>query len=301
MGFSSRLSKVALTLFKAPIDHIDVYIHEPSDQTHNQWIVVAEGFNNDWPFMKGSGMSMSLWDSFIKALVELGEIYLVREFGLKDRSGLSGGLMSSTAMFRAKAELMERDAFLYHYRNRIPFNPNPKVINTIDENRKVLIYELNNCSRDFYSCLATDNLCAEGKNPCLLIGLGAHSNRETAMKKAFGEYSTMFLDHLIRPNWCKELELNRSKAQRIPDFHHSYSRDSRNIKRFSELCSNKNLQNNSRPELDKNLWKINFFKSPLRFFKFVQVDHNNLVKLEFGIPEDSDSENELGPLYHPIW
>jgi hypothetical protein len=60
MGFSSRLSKVALTLFKAPIDHIDVYIHEPSDQTHNQWIVVAEGFNNDWPFMKGSGMSMSL-------------------------------------------------------------------------------------------------------------------------------------------------------------------------------------------------------------------------------------------------
>jgi hypothetical protein len=301
LGFSGRLSTLAKFLFKAPIDTIDIYVHEPTAATHGYWIVVADGNYATWSPMKGSGMALNMLDAFIKAIVELGEVYIVRQLGLQDRNGLSGGLLTSTAEFRAKAELIERDAFLYHYRNQLSFHPAPLVIPTIDVQRKILVYEMQNTEDGFYSYLATDSNCAIGQSPCLLIGLGAHSDRDIAISKAVGEYSTMHLDHILRPNWCGILEKDRTKAKRLPDFHHSYSRDPRNILRFVNLCSVNDSKFKLRSKLAADTWCKKKIVSPLRFFCFVQAENKSLLQLTFGKPEIDEYLEQDGPLYHPVW
>jgi hypothetical protein len=153
-------------------------------------------------------------------------------------------------------------------------------------------------SKNLFSFLATDNFCASGKNDCLLIGLGCHPTFEVAINKAVGEYSTMYLDHLMRPGWCADIEKKVTVAKRLPDFHHANSRDLRNIERFSNLC--KSESQNSRNSLNQLTWKIEKLNSPLHFITFVKTQHPDLKRLEFGLAEPNSNEKE-SPLYHPIW
>lgn len=298
VGFSSRLTKTAKVLFKDPIDFLDVFIHQPKPETHGLWIVVIEGAFGSWLPMKGSGMSDSQFNAFIKALVEFSEVYLMRKLNLTDREGISGGLFYSTALVRSQSEVIERDAFLYHYRRKIPFLSLEKIIATHDPTRSIHLYKMASASENLISFLATDNLCAEGKNACLLIGLGCHSSAKIAMNKAVGEYSTMYLDHLLRPGWCEDIAHNITVAKRLPDFHHACSRDPRNIEKFLMLC--KGSTEILRNPADSHKWEVEKFNSPIRFIKFVRSRHPDLERLTFGEPELDSGPSEF-KLYHPIW
>ncbi len=65
--------------------------------------------------------------AFTKALCEFGEVIVARQLSLANRNGLAGGVFKRTAISRAKSELLERDAFLYHYAIRIPFTQRKKM------------------------------------------------------------------------------------------------------------------------------------------------------------------------------
>lgn len=301
---SDQYTRIAQYLFIGNVDSLFVYSHFlHCDIKELTWTFIISGQFKNSSQIKGSASGATQWEAFIKAFVEFGEAYLVKSLNLKDRNGLAGGLFVSTAKSRAMAELVERDAFLYHYRNDIPFKLY-KII-TIQDNvktkKEIFIYEMNNCSPDFYTFMATDQSCAEGNNPCLLIGLGGHQQKQTAVSKSISEYHAMILDHQLRPNWCFDLEKDRSKAQRMTDFHHSHSRDERNIEKFKALCSKKSNKSFLRASINEKKWIVKKQSSPVKYFTYIKIEHEDLVKLEFGIPEISDLNLTATPLYHPLW
>jgi hypothetical protein len=151
--------------------------------------------------------------------------------------------------------------------------------------------------------LATDEKCAKGDFPCILLGLGAHGDPLVARAKALDEYSTMYYDHLYRPGWCEFLECSPSKIGRITDFHHVQSRDPRNREIFKQLCTvGKDHQLSSARSTDvSKAWTYRHLESPVRFIRYVQASNPKITALSFGVPEPGSSNNQERPLFHPIW
>lgn len=241
--------------------------------------------------------SDSTTSSYIRALVELGENIIFKTHGLEDRGGLSGGFLLSGAVKRAKFELIERDAFLFHYRTVTPF-----LSRASDPQVGALLFEMRSSVPGVHCFFATTPECAEGHHPCLLLGLGAHEEAAQARKKALGELATMKMDHELRPGWCAALEANPDRISRVPDFHHVQSRDGRNIQIIRKLCD---LQDAGRgasvdPVHIEGGWNIQTLESPIRFVKYGRIENAKLRSLKFGEPELVTGASDR-PLYHPIW
>ncbi len=300
MVISRPLSRIAKILLKDFNGHVDVYIHPPHLNDHKLYIVVVGWAREDGEYVKASGNASSEVEAFIKAIVELGEILIVRHEKMIDRNGLAGGIFKKTIIDRAKSELLERDAFLYHYRNKVPFI-SMKVVNTNRHGVDVIVFKMASSDKNYSCYLASDKKCAEGNHSCLLIGLGAHRNEKIAIEKAIGEYFIMHRDHEMRPGWCEKIEKNREQVSRIADFHHSYSRDERNIAIFKNICTISEGKDEFQREnnFDQNKWMIKKMLSSIWSISYYLVDHPELVQLRSGNPESGyDSDN---PLYHPIW
>lgn len=247
--------------------------------------------------LKGSANAPTLVSAFTKALVEMGEAFVLRAHGLTDRSGVAGGIFPKAIGLRAQSELLERDAFLFHYRNRISFEKFAELAHPFWPEENVLVFKLKSASEGFHCFLATDTKCANGRNQCLLLGLGAHTDIETAKNKAIGEYATMLMDHKQRPDWCKHLALDPALSTRPPDHHHAHSRDPRNISCFKALCSGNSEGSRKLKHLN---WATQSMESPLIFFRYQKVECDDLLKLEFGKPEPQQNQEDP-PLFHPIW
>jgi ribosomal protein S12 methylthiotransferase accessory factor YcaO len=144
-------------------------------------------------------------DSFTKAMSELGESILVYSLGLETNSGLAGGFLYKTARQRAKAELIERDAFLYHYKNRIPFIERIFLEKKDNSKLDIFAYKMASTDSSFYSYLVTDEDCSRGNRMCLLFGLGSHKIKNIAISKAIQEYASIALLHEKFPLWCDGL------------------------------------------------------------------------------------------------
>jgi hypothetical protein len=286
-------------LFSEPVDHIDVFAEAPCESNGGQWVVVVEAIWRDWALMKGTGTGRSESVSFLKGLVELGEVWLVRKHSLQDRSGIAGGIFRRQASFRAKAELIERDSFLFHYRNRHPFARKIKEVRQTVDAPGIVVFEMDSSDPKFTSVFATNTMCAMQGADCLLMGLGAHSDPNVAIQKAIQEYSIMAMDHVRRPGWCARLSQDSSLSNRLPDFHHAQSRDSRNLERIKSICAIDGRQ--TRRVLPKIFWNERQLPSPIRFVHYVAVSSPDLMSLDFGAPEPREIWESERPLYHPVW
>lgn len=299
MEFSSQLVKVARILLKPHFDSVEVYLHSPERVAHGKWTAVIDVRSPELGKLKGTGTAGLVYDAFLKALVELGENIVVKQNGLQDRNGLSGGLFLRTASQRSKCELLERDAFLFHYREREAFSP-IEVSSDYHKSKGIRLFRMSSADDRVFCILATDINCSEGKSECLLIGLGASESLEEAIQKAIAEYSIMLYDHEFRPGWCAFLAKDPSRIRRVPDFHHIQSRSARNIEIFKLLC--RGLKGRGRKsDLAQKVnesWEQEIFESPVRLVRYVKFSNPFLMPLIFGKPEPTSGDENL---YHPIW
>lgn len=248
----------------------------------------------------GSAASSSLAESFIRALSEVGECILGREYSYPTRSGLAGGLIRSKAIYRGKAELIERDSFLFHYRSGVPFNFRTNYHDR-KNNKKLYIYELSSRVPGFCVVLATRrNQIAQGRR-YLHFGSGAAGDFRAASEKAINEYFSL---QTVFETDRERLEALLNGAVPIDDrYRHILACfDHRNIEKFDALCS---IEARGQPVVETNLsrnadWTVENLDSPVRFFQYVKVSNSNLVKISFGEPELTFDSRE-SPLFHPFW
>jgi hypothetical protein len=294
MELSHSLSRVTRHLLRAGAGAVETFVHSPQEATRDRCVVVCEWERNPGKRLKSSGTAKNKLEAYMKAVVELGEAALCDGISVPNRTGVAGGLIVGNAVERAKAELMERDAFLFHYRNQVPFVKREPV------GAGAWLFELSSPQDGVHCFIALDRACVEGIAECILMGLGCHGDRGAAVEKALGELACMVLDHSMRPGWCRAVYSGASSPARLTDMHHAASRDPRNMERFRALCATGPSEAlRGRGNLAGN-WRVECLTSPLRYFKYVRVSHADLAVLEFGKPEPSASPEEA-PLFHPVW
>lgn len=292
MDVSSSLIQITKWFIRDRNRNINIHIFPKSKNTLNLWQVIIEVEWDQKKLIGSSGGSKSLFEAYLKALSELGENIILDSSALMSRCGIAGGLFESQAIIRAKAELLERDSFFYHYRNKVPFYD---TFTLFKDGIELCIFQLQSSDPHFYSYLATDKDCTLGKSSCLLFGTSAHPDKNVAIEKAIQEYSAIRLNHILQPERCESLFKNPDKIATIMDKHHIASRDPRNLNRFQNLCqTSKNMGN--RKQIDPKNWETQKLKSPFRLLKFIRVDHPDLIKMTFGIPEPGEDK-----LFHPFW
>ena len=269
---------------------LKVFVHKPTIKTRYRWLVVVNIVDSLSCKYKGSATSSNPIEAYIKAVAELGESLICSSLNFGNRSGIAAGLLTSQAIVRAKSELIERDAFLYHYRNAIPFT----AVKEIDDNDGLLAFQMQSAEKNYYSYLVTDVKCSTGASECLLFGTGCHPSEKIAIEKAVQEYVSIALNHELKPEWCNGNSNEQLQHKSLTDRHHFASRDFRNIERFRLLCLVREPAG-PRPNVGDD-WKITRLSSPLRFFNFVYVQNESLISMTFG-----EFERIEGDLLHPFW
>lgn len=195
---------------------------------------------------------------------------------------MASGIFWRTARHRAISELIERDAFLYHYRNKISFEEQLYTCPTFS------VYRMASAVPNYFAAIAIDHESINGKSECIKIGLGASASLNVAIRKASNECLVMIEDHGRNPNWCAS-DLRRTT---MPDFHHRQSRNSKNRFLMQSLCTVLSYSNRKPVQLKIVESRL---VSPIPFFKLLQVK-SNLTNLTFGNSEPHDED-----MFHPIW
>jgi hypothetical protein len=296
MDLQITLESIARLLIKDFSDSLKVVMTRPCKENLYNYTVTVNCLMNK-NHLTGGGVSKNILEAFLKALVELGESFIMYRDNFPDRSGIAGGLTEKNTILRAKSELLERDSFLFHYQNKIPFLSQEKVKVNEDE---LIKFELATIDPEFSTIFITNHACALGQNKCLLSGTGSHLSKKIATQKAIEEYSTMKMIHEKYPKWCDGLESVSCSEISAPDFHHLNSKDQRNKKRIGKICE-VNLNTKRQQQFNSHDWKISKLVSPLRFFHYFRVEHPGIKKMEFMQPEISDDSEGTHPLYHPFW
>ncbi len=265
----------------------------PSDSkiTDPHFVVIIEAVINGRS-IKSTGGATHKHQAFLRALGELGENVILYNSDLNSRCGIAAGWLSSMAIVRSKGELIERDAFFYHYRNLVPYTRRQKL------DGDAIAFEMQAADPRFSAILVTNEASANLASECLQFGAAAHPDRKVALAKALQEYHIMRYTHQRHPGRCAERAQNQKLITDILDLHHVHSRDLRNRTRFHQLCRVR--ENSPRENLNSSGWVIETLESPIRGLHYVRCEHGDLIKLTFGVPEPfaNSSEDEL---LHPFW
>jgi hypothetical protein len=300
MDLSRSLNSIARIFLKEPAESLGIYVDSNDGLKSERRLTISAHFTQ-WGTLRASGSSPSIEEAFFKALIELGEVIATKKSGLQNRNGIAGGFLASKALARAQAELIERDAFLFHYRSQTPFCAEIPLDEDLleDYGSEVRVYEMASADSKNRCAIATDVRCANQTSECLWIGLGASEDIHEAARRALREYRFMLLDHRLRPGWCERVKRDPSSTNRLTDVHHSHSRDPRSLKRFAELCSN--IRATDREQISQGRWKSKKLESVIRFVSYRCVLHPDLIPMEFGVPEPWSLRDSEGPLLHPFW
>lgn len=301
MDLSSSLAWITQLLNKEQFESLNVRLCLPKYFKLGRYLVRIDaraiGVNT---LFRSSGLSLRIDEAFLRALSELGETLILQRCGFQSRCGIAGGLSKSGAIQRAKSELIERDAFLYHYRSGAPFSTCQKLTEDIVAfDMEVPVNE------SLTAILVTDEASARGANRCLWFGTSAARSRTVAIEKALQEYLSIRANHLaLNPNGKSKRQrcfAEASQPHSDLDQHHAASSDPRNLKRFVELCAGMDsvLPPLRRNPLDQSRWEIQSLTSPILGLKFARAIHPDLIPMEFGIPESWASTTP--PLLHPFW
>lgn len=268
----------------------EVNLHQTTKRRHNT-LVVLRSFSKS-EILKGSGEGHHLADGFLKAMIELGELQICRQFSLKNREGLAGGLFKKTALERAKCELIERDAFLFHFCNGIPFIELPY------QDREIVLYQLLSATPKRNVILATLKQNQEGKADCVQLGLGCSQDIQIAINKSLSELERLRYQHLYHLDFCEDShQSNRPKNN--TDFHHQQSRNQHLISYFSFLCQTSQSSIHNRPVINEAEWKYETVKGPFHLIKYFKVTHPHLEAISWGRPEEVKGVSS--GFYAPLW
>lgn len=294
MDISVNLNKVLRFLIKKKLGPSSVFIHNPSQATLGKFIVVLNiQYNNKK--LKASASAENKYLAFVKAMSEMGEEIICEDMNYATRAGIAGGFIKNEVITRAKSELIEHDAFLYHYRNKIPFN----FIDVRESKHKTLkIYALYSFEKIFHTILVTDDDSINNNESCIMFATSTHTDHKIAVEKAITEYTQIYLNHYLWADHCHKLCKGEIKPEKKTDLHHIASRDKRNKIIFKNLCINSTNVKYSRFETNVN-WIITKTESPIKLVHFFRLQNQKLLKMEFGIPEKG---YEAPPqLLHPFW
>lgn len=286
---SSSLIKTTRFLLKNKKITIQIHVTKPSELNLNRWICNLRVFDSKLNrTYRGTGGSKQLTFSFLKAFGEVCETIAMYENNFSSRCGMAAGILTENTILRAKSELIERDAFIYHYRNRLPFLSKNPIGNDLHS------FELASADNNFPTYFVTNTATTLGNADCLQFGCGtSYKNATDAIQKASQEFININLNHLNFPNQCSEWSNHSEKIPTIMDFHHVKSRDRRNIDIFNSLFK---VNFHTRDQIDHSKWLVTEVPSPSIFFKVFKVTHPELQKLDFGIPEPNSND-----LFHPFW
>lgn len=250
---------------------------------------------------RGCGVGSTPHGAFLKALLELGESAIRIRHRLKSRSGMAGGLFQFQTIQRAKAELIERDAFLYHYRVGAPIESLP-VATQKDLDRGVRAFRLKSATQDFTTILIVNVAALYADEPHLEFATGCARTSKSSLQKALEEF------YLVRS--AIRRHCRNKRAQSIFDHHLLASFDHRNIDRFRELIESreprlKRIGNDAFVERESLTsgqikWKVEKIQSPIRFFRFYRVQSPELIEMSFGHPESQEFQTDRD-LFHPFW
>jgi ribosomal protein S12 methylthiotransferase accessory factor YcaO len=211
---------------------------------------------------------------------------------LPSSNGIASGLLFSNAVERAKCESLERDAFLWHFRNQVPLVD--AVTHSKFQDETIVLGQLQSADPNRPAFLATTNSVATGTFPCVIFGMGCALDPQIARQRAIEELLPQLSAHIEESNHCARPRYSEAKSG--PFFHHFESRNSEVRVRFA------NLFRTGRPPIRKplnsGLWRIQRLSPELRFFKVAHATHPDLIPLEFGKPEPDSKER---PFYHPIF
>ncbi|HXH74012.1 MAG TPA: hypothetical protein VNJ08_03555 [Bacteriovoracaceae bacterium] len=288
MDIQNNLNRALRYFVKEDLDASQVYVHYPSDKNLFQYCIVITATRKNSE-IKSSASGNNLYTTFLKALCEFGENMICDSLNLNCRSGIAGGLFSQNSIKRAKAELIERDAFLYHYKNILSFK-----LNSSNSESDSKLFELNSIDPDFKVCFVMKQNYLIDPTSCLIFGMGSETSFKDSSEKAFSEFSTMVLNHNLYLECGFDVP---SSKQSKADFHHGHSKSQENKLIFQEIC--KGTDQFKERKYDPKMWKVEVLKSPIRFFRYVKVHHPQLEKLEFGKPEKFNQFSKL--VYHPFW
>ena len=245
----------------------------------------------------GGGAGTNPFGALLKAVAECGEVVVARKCGLSHRSGIAAGLSSDATVRRAKDELLERDAFLFHYRNQVPLRP---LESSLAQAAGCDLFALDLADSSRKGCLALlRREFSPSEGSCLVFGTGVGKNENDAATRAISEALTLKLRHELDSKWCRTHHAVSNENRSGPDFHHFASRDPRNLATFERLASGRPLQASPKPRTLTGSFAVVSEVSPVRPFKFARVTHDGLESIEFDGPEPSCDANN--PLYHPFW
>lgn len=289
VDLSPTLVKIVKFLLNNKNLNILIWVTKPSENNLFRWIcnikVTDPTINRDY---RGTGGSNQLSFAFLKSFGEVCETIAMYENRFSSRCGMAAGFLSESSILRAKSELIERDAFVYHYRNEIPFTSKASLDNGLQS------FNMATADQNFPTFLVTDEATVAGKAKCLQFGCGtSFKNTQDAEYKAIQEFLNIFLNHKNFPDQCENWWTHPEEIPTKMDFHHIQSRDKRNLDRFNTLFDTKA---HLRSEIDQTKWVVNEVQSPAKFFKVYKASHPDLLKLEFGIPEPNTLD-----LFHPFW
>ena len=279
----SRISKILLPQADGVFKIFELY-----NPTRQWWVITSQLILSNGTRVHGTASGKSRINCFHRACIEAGETEIASRLNLNSRTGLAGGFISSAALIRARNELLERDAFLHHYRNREPMK---KVVHQF-ELAGAEIYEMN-CAD---STVRTYMALSVDRSGCLKFGLGASSNSKIALTRAVEELRVVELDHLLRPDNCSQVYRAEKPPKNLADFHHSQSRDPRNKLIFDEITK---CTKDFRSRTKSIEFTVKKYSSSLRFIKYIHLTSSSLELLRFGEPEPFTSASP--PIYHPLW
>ena len=308
VDISSKVKLISRLLIKGPVSNS--LRCEVLEELNPSWNGIHEFqirllAHESLSWISGSGRNARIGIAWIKALMELSEALIARGSGLQSRVGLAGGLCDASAIARAKAECIERDAFLYHYQSGESAQYVGNVASEVGIHLEV--YRLASAFHGFETCLVWDRQYSTSGSGGLSFGTSAASDFSLAKSEAIREWAST-RDVLMKRalDLCRmDSDENQFSSSSNPKrIHLDACFDRRNIDRFNRCFRREQLYLPNRSMLREvhEEWLIRTFESPIHFGKFVHASHPALESLFFGHPEPlSALEDQSAPLFHPFW
>lgn len=229
----------------------------------------------------GFGVSTQYILSHLNCIMELGESIIFNNFLSQSnfRSlGLAGGFDLKSVINRAKMEAIERDAFSFHFINKIPFTDSYR------DKYGLYCFKLSTICRSTFVTLVCDTETYDLTKNCLIFGLGNGTNENLSYQSALHSYISLSYNHQLFPTWCDNTSPFHHK-------HHFYSKDQINRQIFYHLTHNLNVS--YRKNIEEKHWEVIEHPSPfkIKMSRYVSVDHPKLYSLK--------DIGETPP--HPFW
>jgi len=308
VDLSSQVRLISRLLLKGPVSKslrcevLEDFKYSGNSDREFQIRLLAQE-SQSW--VSGTGRNARIDVAWIKALMELSEALIAKRSGFQSRVGLAGGLTVATATQRAKAECIERDAFLYHYQSRAAAQYMGDLAPEVGVHLEV--YRLASAFQEFEICLVWDRRFSLEGSRGLSFGTAAGLTFSQAKNEAIREWSSTkanlrhFDPDSKKVGTVETRNLSSLKQKRI---HLDACFDPRNIDRFNRCFRREYIDLPKRSEF-RNIngdWLIRSFESPIYFGKFIHASPSALQSLFFGRPEGLyEDEDPSAPLFHPFW